>query len=125
MKNQMQFFTIIIISLPLFNQFKLMIEHNKLEVFHFLRSTRKIEPSPLDLRSPDSVILKSKDTWCYLDFFFNKKLSFQYYTYYYTNKALSTIKDIKILGNSIRELLPVCKCLLYRTYVLSIILYVL
>jgi len=107
----------------LFDQFKLMIEHNKLEVFHFLRSTRKTEPSPLDLRPPDSVILKPKDTQCYLGFFFNKKLSFQHYTYYYTNKALSTVKDIKILGNSIRELSLVHKCLLYRTCILSIILY--
>jgi len=54
---------------------------------------------------------------------FNRKLSFQHYIHHYTNKALSIIKSMKMLGNLTRKLLLVYKCLLYRTCVLSIALY--
>ena len=42
---------------------------------------------------------------------------------FYSNKAISTIKCMKILGNLIRELNPHQKHLLYRSYVLLIALY--
>jgi len=45
-----------------------------LEFFHFSRITKKTEPPPLGLRLADSTILKPKDIWYYLGFFFNKKL---------------------------------------------------
>jgi len=61
--------------------------------------------------------------WQYLGFFFDKKLSFHQHIHYYANKALSTIKDMKMLGNSIRGLSPMHKQLLYRTCVFSITLY--
>ena len=49
------------IFLILFNQFGLVIEHDKLEVFYFLRLIKNINPSPLDLRSLEGSLLKSKD----------------------------------------------------------------
>ena len=57
---------------------------------------------PLDLRLLRSPLLKPKNTWRYLGFFFNKKLFFHQYIHYYANKALSTIKGIKMLGNLTR-----------------------
>ena len=108
------------IIFSLFNQFGLIIEHDKSEVFHFLRMTKNKESSPLDFRLTDSIILKPKH---YLGFFFDKKLSFEHYICYYTNKALSTIMNMKTLGNFTRELSLVYKHLLYRNCILYIILY--
>ena len=107
----------------LFNQFGLAIKHNRSGVFHFSRSKNIIDPSPLDLRSAGSAILRSKDTWQYLEFFFDIKLSFQQHICYYANKALSTIKGIKMLSNSTRGLSLIYEYLLYRTYVFLIALY--
>ena len=111
------------ILLSFFNQFDLAIEHNKLEVFYFSKSIKNTEPPLLDLKLVDDTILKPKYIWCYLYFFFDKKLSFWYHICYYTNKALSIIKDMKMLSNSIRELSPIHKCLLYKTCILFIALY--
>ena len=107
----------------LFNQFSLVIEHNKSEVFHFSRSTKNINPPPLDLSPVKGTILRSKDIWQYLEFFFDKKLSFWCYIHYYANKILPTINSIKMLGNLIRELSPIHKHLLYKTCVFPIALY--
>ena len=107
----------------LFENFGFVIEHDKSEVFHFSRATKKSKLPLLDLSPADGPILNLKDIWQYLGFFFDKKLSFRYHTYYYANKVISTIKSIKMLGNSTRGLSPVHKHLLYRTYVLPITLY--
>jgi len=50
-----------IISTP-FNQFRLIIEHGKLEVFHFSRFTRNFDLPPLNLSSLGGLILWPKDT---------------------------------------------------------------
>jgi len=50
-----------IISTP-FNQFRLIIEHGKLEVFHFSRSTRNFNLPPLNLSPLGDPILWPKDT---------------------------------------------------------------
>ena len=105
------------IILSLFNQFSLVIKHDKSDIFHLSRSIKNIN-LPLDLRPVGGAILRPKNTWKYLGFFFNKKLSFQYYIYYYANKALSTIKSIRMLGNSTSSLFPIHKHLLYRMCVL-------
>ena len=86
-----------IISTP-FNWFRLIIEHGKLEVFHFSRSTRNFNLPSLNLSLLEGPILWPKDTWRYLGFIFNRKLSFQH-IHFYSNKALLTIKSMRILGN--------------------------
>ena len=111
------------IILFLFNQFSLVIEHDKSKVFYFSRSTKNIYLISLNLRPLEGPLLYLKDIWQYLEFFFDKKLSFYQHIYHYTNKALSTIKGMKILGNSNRELSPIHKQLFYKTYVLPIALY--
>ena len=42
---------------------------------------------------------------------------------FYSNKALSSVKYMKLLGNSSCGIIPVQKQLLYRSYVLPIALY--
>ena len=51
------------------------------------------------------------------------KLYFQQHICYYANKALFTIKGIKMLSNLARELSLIYKHLLYRTHVFLIALY--
>ena len=122
-KSNVNLYCIYDIILSLFNQFGLAIKHDKSEVFHFSRLIKNTNSPLLDLRSMGGVVLKPKDTWQYLGFFFDKKYSLQHHIHYYTNKALSTIKDMKMLSNLIREHSPIHKCLLYRTCILPIALY--
>ena len=68
-------------------------------------------------------LLHSKETWRYLGFYFNKKLFLCYHTWFYANKALSIVKALNLLGNSLRGLLPLQKRLLYHICVLPIALY--
>jgi len=79
--------------------------------------------SLLDLSSIGGPMLTLKITWQYLGFILNRKLMFCQYINFYTKKALSMVKSMKMLGNSTHELLLYQKCLLYKTYVLSIMLY--
>ena len=56
--------------------FSLVIEHGKTEIFHFNRSHGIFEPPPLDLTLLGSLSLCPKNTWKYLGFFFDHKLTF-------------------------------------------------
>ena len=111
------------IIFSLFNQFGLVIEYNKSEILYFSRLIRNYNSSPLDLRPLKGSLFKPKNTWKYLKLFFEKKLSFYQHIYYYTNKALCMIKDMKMLGNLIRGISPTHKQLLYKIYVFLITLY--
>jgi len=106
----------------LLEQFSLVIEHGKTEVY-FSRLYGVINPPPLDLTTLGDFIIHSKETWRYLRFIFNRKLTFQQHIKFYTNKVILTVKCMKTLRNSLRRLIPTQKCLLYRTCVLSIALY--
>jgi len=88
--------------------------------FYFLRS---INIYILSFFGPPSIRRFVTLSERYLGFFFDIKLSFQQHIHYYANKALFTIKNMKMLGNSKRKLFPIYKQLLYRTCVLSIALY--
>ena len=84
----------------LLEKFGLIVEHSKTEVFHFNRSHSNFNPSSLDLTPIKGPVLWPKNTWKYLGFIFDKKLVFHQHINFYFNKATSTIKCIKILGNS-------------------------
>ena len=99
------------------------MEYGKMEVFHFSRLHKVFDPSLLDLSALEGPILHSRDTWKYLGFIFNSNLSFYQHIDYYVNKAILTVKCIKILGNSVCSLIPHQKWLLYKSCVLSIALY--
>jgi len=107
----------------LLDSFGFVIEHSKTEIFHFSRSQDVFNPSPLDLLLLGGPILRSKDMWKYLGFIFNRKLSFHKHIDHYTNKAISTVKCMKLLGNLSRGISPIQKRLLYRCCTLLIVLY--
>ena len=107
----------------LLNKFSLIVEHSKTDIFHFNRSLRVFNPLPLDLSAIGGPILKPKDLWKYLGFIFDQKLNFHQHINFYLNKAILTVKCMKLLGNSSRGINPIQKHLLYRCCVLPITLY--
>ena len=107
----------------LLDKFGLIIEHSKTETFHFNRTHGVFNPPTLNLSPIGGPILYPKDSWKYLGFIFNRKLTFHQHINYYSNKAISMVKCIKLLGNSLRGINPIQKYLLYRCCVLPITLY--
>ena len=101
-----EFFSSYNIASKLLFKFSLLVEHLKTEVFHFSRSWDIFNPLPLDLSTFGGPSLIPKDTWRYLGFIFDRKLSFHQYINFYVNKAISIVKYIKILGNLTRGLNP-------------------
>ncbi|PPQ93709.1 hypothetical protein CVT25_001800, partial [Psilocybe cyanescens] len=109
----------------LFKKFGLALEHDKSEVFHFDRSHSKDNP-PVDLGyAPYTGLtpLKPKLYWRYLGFYFDRNLTFTEHVRYYSTKALSTVKAMKMLGSSTQGLRPVQKRVLYRACMLPIVTY--
>jgi len=84
----------------LLKKFGLIVEHSKTEVFHFNKSHGVFNPPPLDLMPIEGTILWPKNTWKYLGFIFDRKLSFHQHVNFYSNKVMSTVKCMKILSNS-------------------------
>ena len=93
----------------LFDQFRLAIEHGKLKNFHFSRSTRNFNLFLLDLSPVGGLLLQPKNMWKYLGFVFNRKTFFHWHIQFYSNKVFSTVKEMNMLGNSIRDLLLTTK----------------
>jgi hypothetical protein len=98
----------------------LVLEHNKSEGFHFSRKHGDRNPgvdlgyAPYTRTTP----LHPGTTWRYLGFFFDRALTFQEHDKRYTNKALTTVRAMLALGNSVRGLRPKHKQMLYRTWLL-------
>ena len=111
------------VAFNLLTKFGLLVKYLKTEVFHFSRSQESFNPSPLNLSPISGLILTLKDFWRYLRFIFDRKLLFHKHINFYANKVISTVKYIKILGNSIRGLNPHQKHLLYRSCTMPIALY--
>ena len=107
----------------LLRKFRLIIEHRKTEVFYFSRLQWMFTPSLLDFTPLGGHILYPKTTlWCF-GFIFNWKLLFCQYINFYTTKAISIIKYMKMLGNLSRSLISIQKQCLYRCCILPITLY--
>jgi len=100
----------------------LVMEHSKTKLFYFTRAHYPPNPS-IDLSLVGDPVISPKPIWQYLDFYFDRKLNFNYYIYFYTTKCLSTLSVMKMLENSSRGLLSIQKHLLYRTCILPIALY--
>jgi len=101
----------------------LVVEYRKTDVFYFSRSQGAFSPLPLILSVLGGPILLPKNIWWYLGFIFDWKLIFRSYIDFYANKAISTVKCMKMLGNSLRGINPLQKRRLYRCCALSIALY--
>ena len=91
----------------LLDNFGLIIKHSKTEVFHFNRSHGFFNSPQLDLSPIGSPISCSKESWKYLGFIFNRKLTFHQYIDHYSNKAISSVKCMKLLGNLSRGINPI------------------
>ena len=103
----------------------LKLEHNKNKLFHFTRSPRAGN-LPLDLGFAPftgATPLQPKKYWRYLGIFFNCRLMFKEHVRFYSTKALTTVKAMRMFGNSSRGLEPKHKRLLYRSCVLPIATY--
>ena len=85
----------------LLDKFGLIVEHSKTEVFHFSRLHGSFNPPPLNLLFLGRPILTLKNSWKYLGFIFNRKLTFHQHVDFYSNRALSSVKYMKLLGNSL------------------------
>ena len=107
----------------LLKKFGLVVKYSKTEIFHFNRSHGVFNLPPLNLSLLGGNILQPNNTWKYLGFIFNKKLTFYQYVDFYTNKSISTVKCMKLLSNSSHSINPLQKYLLYRLCVLLITLY--
>jgi len=92
------------VASQLLSKFSLLVEHSKTEIFYFSRSHGSFNPPSLDLSSVSGSSLVPKNTWRYLGFIFNRRLSFCRHIDFYANKAISTVKCMKILDNSTRGL---------------------
>ena len=92
-------------------------------MFHFSQSQGAFNPPPLDLSPIGGPILWPKDSWRYLGFIFDCKLLFHKHIDFYANKAISTVKCTKLLGNLLRGINPLQKQLLYRCCIFLIVLY--
>ena len=88
------------IIFSLLEQFRLIIEYRKTKVFHFFRSHEVFNSSFLNISCLGGPVLHPKITWYYLGFIFDRKLSFQQHVKFYSNKALLTVKYMKMLENS-------------------------
>ena len=80
-------------------KFGLIVEYSKTDIFHFNRSHGDFNSPSLDLIPIKGTILQPKNMWKYLGFIFNRKLLFHQYVNFYSNKAIFTVKCMKILGN--------------------------
>jgi len=107
----------------LLDSFGLIIKHSKTEIFHFNRSHGPFNPPPLNLSPLGGPILRPKDSWKYLGFIFDQKLSFHKHIDHYANKAISMVKCMRLLENLSRGISPLQKRLLYRCCALPIALY--
>ena len=105
-------------------KFGLIVEHEKTDIFYFSRLHRAFDLPPLDLSPIGGPSLLPKETWKYLGFIFDCKLIFRNYINFYSNKAISTIKCMKLLSNSSRDINSLQKRRLYICCALLITLYV-
>ena len=107
----------------LLTKFGLTIEYGKMEIFHFSRLQESFNSPPLNLIPLEGFVLHPKTTWHYLGFIFDCKILFYQHVDFYANKAILTIKCMKMLGNSSRSLNPIQKKCFYRCCTLPIALY--
>ena len=94
------------IILSLLLKYRLIVEHGKTDVFHFSRSHGVFNSPSLDLSPIGSSFLLPKETWRYLGFIFDCKLTFRNHANFYSNKVISDIICMKLLGNSTRGINP-------------------
>jgi hypothetical protein len=104
------------------------MEHTKMELFNFAESARYYDsPNPkLDLGFAPftgNTPLAPKRIWQYLGIFYDRNLTFCEHVKHYATKSISTVRSMRILGNSSRGLTPKQKRTLYVSCVQPIATY--
>jgi hypothetical protein len=102
-----------------------VLEHNKSEGFHFSQKHNDSNPD-IDLGYAPytgATPLHPGTTWQYLGFFFDCALTFWEHVKHYMNKALTVVRAMLALGNSVHVLWPKRKQMLYHACVLPIAMY--
>ncbi|EKM74013.1 hypothetical protein AGABI1DRAFT_48743, partial [Agaricus bisporus var. burnettii JB137-S8] len=92
------------------------MEHTKTELFNFASKGKSCEDPDIDLGfapHTGATPLKPKKVWRYLGIFYDRTLKFHDHVKYYATKSISTVKCMRILGNSARGLSPTHKRTLY------------
>jgi hypothetical protein len=112
----------------IFTDFGLVMEHTKTELFNFAESARYYDsPNPtLDLGFAPftgDTPLAPKRIWRYLGIYYDRNLTFCEHIKHYATKSISTVRSMKILGNSSRGLTPKQKRTLYVSCVQPIATY--
>ncbi|KAF7761993.1 hypothetical protein Agabi119p4_9985 [Agaricus bisporus var. burnettii] len=110
----------------LFTEFGLIMEHTKTELFNFASKGKSFEDPDIDLGFAPytgDTPLKPKKVWRYLGIFYDRTLKFHDHVKYYATKSISTVKCMRILGNSARGLSPMHKHTLYITCVQPVATY--
>jgi hypothetical protein len=106
----------------LFTRLSLVLEHDKLKLFHFDCAHKPTNPL-LDLGYAlytGNTPLIPKTYWRYLGFFFDLKLMFNKYVWFYSTKVLTSVKAMCMLVNSSQGLSPKNKRTLYWLCVIPI-----
>jgi hypothetical protein len=109
----------------LFKHFGLVLEHDKSELFHFMCKCGDTNP-PLALSwgpFTKETLLKPKEHWRYLGFFFDHHLLFHEHVHFYATKAISMVHAMGMLGNLFCGLSPRQECIFYRSCVVPIATY--
>jgi hypothetical protein len=86
----------------------LILKHTKSEGFHFSWKHGDVNPD-IDLGYAPytgTTPLRPGTTWHYLGFFFDRSLTLREHVKRYTNKALTSVRAMLSLGNSVRGLCP-------------------
>ena len=113
-------------------RFGLQSEHSKLELMHFIaydiktrqRTFKESPKLPVTFsHNGTGYVIKAKDQWRYLGFYFDPYLKFDIHVKLYVNKAFSTIRACQMLGNSCGGLRPKQCAQVYRSAVLPILSY--
>lgn len=84
------------VLIKLLNKFGFIIKYLKTEIFYFNRSYKFFNSFSLDFSTIEGSTLCFKNSWKYLRFIFDKKLTFYQHINYYSNKAILIIKCINI-----------------------------
>ena len=90
-------------------KFGLIVKYGKTDIFHFSKLHGAFNFPPLNLSPIGGSLLLPKETWKYLGFIFDHKLTFRNQYDFYSNKVIFTIKCMKLLGNSSRDINPLQK----------------
>ena len=116
-----------------FTTFGLLFEDSKTELFHsrpYMTQSRgkRIFNGNLPsctIRGPtgDPITICPSKRWCYLGSIFDLYLKYSPHVDWWTNKAHSTLRAMKMLSNSVRGLTPSNKRRMYLTVVLPVLTY--